>query len=87
MYVFLIVAANNGKTSFAEEIKKIMGDYGERLSSNVLTSENPDRVALARLHKKRFVMVEEPPKNSVLNGDRIKEITGMHLTFAVFQSF
>ena len=59
-----------------EEISFIAGDYGTKLASSVITMDTPDRVSIAGLHNKRFIYIEEPPKRSTIDGERLKDWTG-----------
>ena len=57
---------------------KSLGEYSYKLPSSVVmealkTGANPE---VANLHKKRFVLVQEPPPNRPMCASTLKEITG-----------
>tara|TARA_R110000782_G_scaffold18587_1_gene50996 strand:+ start:1611 stop:4298 length:2688 start_codon:yes stop_codon:yes gene_type:complete len=68
----------NGKSLINSIMMTTVGTYGYKLPSSALLSEikqgaNPQ---LSNLHKKRYVVVQEPDANKRINSSTMKEITG-----------
>lgn len=68
----------NGKSLLNSLFLKLLGDYGYKLPSSVIqgdmkTGANPE---IANLHKKRYVVAQEPDRKKKLSCAIIKEITG-----------
>ena len=68
----------NGKSVLNSTMLKMMGDYGYKLGSRVISDEmkgggNPE---VALLHKKRFVLIQEPIRDRKICCSTLKEITG-----------
>ena len=71
-------AGGNGKSWINSMAMNTFGSYGYKLPSSVLLSEikqgaNPQ---MANLHKKRFVLTQEPDANKRMNSSTMKELTG-----------
>ena len=71
-------AGGNGKSIMSSLNMDMLGNYGYKLPKTTLQSSikegaNP---AIANLHKKRFVLAQEPEKDKKLCGATIKDITG-----------
>ncbi len=73
-------SSRNGKSTVAETILGILGDYGEKISAETLAARAKDsRTAspdLAKLHGKRMVVASEPPKRMLFDSALVKSITG-----------
>lgn len=71
----------NGKTTFLETIKDLMGDYATSIDFETLLvskyggGSNKER-DLPRLHKARFVLADEAPTNSRWDERMVKKLTG-----------
>ncbi len=68
----------NGKTVINSLMMRCVGKYGYKLPSTAVSQvikegANP---AIANLHNKRFVLVQEPDRKHKINTSTIKEITG-----------
>jgi putative DNA primase/helicase len=69
----------NGKTTFAETLRRLMGDYAQQTPSEMLLARNnrgsatPDE---ARLRGARFVVATELPEGRRLDENRVKTLTG-----------
>ena len=68
----------NGKSLINELMLKMLGNYGYKLSTAVITDTlktgaNPE---VANLNNKRYVIVSEPKKTNKINSTTIREITG-----------
>ena len=71
-------AGGNGKSLLNSFAMATFGTYGYKLPSSALLSEikqgaNPQ---MANLHKKRFILTQEPDCNKRMNASTMKEITG-----------
>lgn len=71
-------AGGNGKSLLNSFAMATVGTYGYKLPSSALLSEikqgaNPQ---MANLHKKRFVLTQEPDCNKRINASTMKELTG-----------
>ena len=71
-------SGGNGKSLLNAQMIHTVGDYGYKLGANVLLGEikeggNP---AVALLHKKRFVLIQEPNGKRRMCCATMKEITG-----------
>ena len=71
---------NNGKGLLSNLTLKVCGvrshNYGMMASDGMFTSTKPDRATMAKLDRKRFVLLDEVDKRDVLNGNEIKKYTG-----------
>ena len=68
----------NGKSIMSSLNMDMLGNFGYKLPKTTLQSsikEGPNP-AIANLHKKRFVLAQEPEKDKKLCGATIKDITG-----------
>ena len=71
-------SGGNGKSISSSLLMDMLGEYAYKLPKTTLQSSikegaNP---AIANLHKKRFVLAQEPEKDKKLCGSTIKDITG-----------
>ena len=71
-------SGGNGKSLVNGMMMETLGEYSYKLPSAVLmdalkTGANPE---VANLHKKRFVLAQEPPPNRPMCASTLKEITG-----------
>ncbi len=71
----------NGKTTFCEAIRRLMGDYAAALPAEAVTGEQHRRSdqatpEWARLPGVRLVLVGELPRNAPLKEETIKLVTG-----------
>jgi putative DNA primase/helicase len=78
---FILYGRNgdNGKTTFVETLKIIMGDYAKTTDASTIMRKQGDegiRNDLARLKSARLVSVSETPKGKSLDENMIKAITG-----------
>ncbi|MDE6833447.1 MAG: hypothetical protein K2J39_04270 [Ruminococcus sp.] len=76
---FLYGTGRNGKSTFLEVVRKIMGDYATNIqpeSIMVKTSTNTANSDIARLKGARLVTSVEPNEGMRLNEGLIKQLTG-----------
>ena len=71
-------SGGNGKSLVNGMMMETLGEYSYKLPSAVLmdalkTGANPE---VANLHRKRFVLAQEPPPNRPMCASTLKEITG-----------
>jgi putative DNA primase/helicase len=68
----------NGKSTFMETIRKLLGEYGNIIPAASLMEKKYDDVPhdIAQLNKSRFVVASESSGSRLLNEARIKELTG-----------
>ena len=69
----------NGKSVFAETIKKLLGSYAVSADFSTFTAKDKNdsiRNDLARLDKVRLVVASEGPEGARLDEDLVKRITG-----------
>lgn len=80
---------SNGKSTFTEVIGKIMGDYGDSISSDILiqqrTPNNSAIYSLAKLQGKRYLETGETEEGAKLAESLVKRITGGDLITAQFK--
>ena len=73
-------SGGNGKSKFVELIQLALGEYACNLPVSLLTQKRKASGAaspeMARTRGKRFVFMQEPDVNEVLNVGEMKEITG-----------
>ena len=67
-------SGNNAKSTLGELTHVSLGDYSQRLNSDVIQNLNPDRASIASIHKKRNILIEEPDSRRDVNGSALKEI-------------
>jgi putative DNA primase/helicase len=71
---------SNGKTTFTETIRRLMGDYGSRVNiESFMQSWSSGRGAtpdIASMAGTRFVLSSEIPENRKINEALIKDLTG-----------
>ncbi|WP_409971505.1 phage/plasmid primase, P4 family [Bacillus sp. Bva_UNVM-123] len=76
---FLWGTGRNGKSTFINIIKEILGDYGKQTNSDTFTSKVNDNGInndIARLHGARFVSAVESEDGQKLSESLIKQLTG-----------
>lgn len=76
---FLYGTGRNGKSTFLEVVRKIMGDYATNIqpeSIMVKSSTNNANSDIARLKGARFVTSAEPNEGMRLNEGLLKQLTG-----------
>lgn len=76
---FLWGTGRNGKSTFINIIKEILGDYGKQTNSDTFTSKMNDNGInndIARLHGARFVSAVESEDGQKLSEALIKQLTG-----------
>lgn len=83
---FLVGGGSNGKSTFVNTIKKLMGDYGLQTNSDTFikkkdTGANND---IARLASSRFVSAVESEEGEKLQESLVKTITGGEAILARF---
>lgn len=75
---FLYGTGRNGKSTFVNTIKEILGDYGKQTNADTFTVKRSDRVNndIAALKGARFVAATESEEGARLAESLIKQITG-----------
>lgn len=76
---FLWGTGRNGKSTFINVVKEILGDYGKQTNSDTFTSKVNDNGInndIARLHSSRFVSAVESEDGQKLSEALIKQLTG-----------
>lgn len=76
---FLFGFGGNGKGTFIETIRMVLGDYAKEIGfSNLLTNRkgNPDDRSLPRLKGARFLSASEPEDGQSFSVGKLKSITG-----------
>ena len=77
---FLYGLGNNGKSTFAITIRKLMGEYGERVTTDLFMLKDRNaggpKEALANLKGKRYVVASELEDGRRLAVGLIKDMTG-----------
>ncbi|MFC4323674.1 phage/plasmid primase, P4 family [Litchfieldia salsa] len=76
---FLFGTGRNGKSTFINIVKEILGDYGKQTNSDTFTSkinEGGINNDIARLHGSRFVSAVESEDGQKLSESLIKQLTG-----------
>ncbi|WP_419962159.1 phage/plasmid primase, P4 family [Psychrobacillus sp. BM2] len=75
---FLVGGGSNGKSTFINTIKKIMGDYGSQTNSDTFIKKKNDGANndIARLSSARFVSAVESEEGEKLQESLVKTITG-----------
>lgn len=82
-FIMLFGLGRNGKTTLAQIMRFVFGDFGAGLPvAALLRPSGPERKGgeaspeLARLPGVRFVTADEPPENGRLDEGKIKKLTG-----------
>lgn len=80
-FIFLSGTGKNGKTTFAEALRRILGDYAGLLDVETLLQSyshggEAPKPQLAGLFGKRYVIAGEMPENRKLNEALVKNLTG-----------
>ncbi|MDI6944209.1 bifunctional DNA primase/polymerase [Microbacterium barkeri] len=74
---FLQADGDNGKSTFADVFKALLGGYSEQIDSDILlNSQNSKTFANIRVKGKRFIPIEELPKNGQLDSKASKGLAG-----------
>jgi putative DNA primase/helicase len=76
---FLWGTGRNGKSTFINIVKEMLGDYGKQTNSDTFTSKQNDNGInndVARLHSARFVSAVESEDGQKLSEALIKQLTG-----------
>ena len=81
VFLFHYGSGANGKSTFMEALRRIMGDYARVLQAEAVTGDHFARSGqaspeFARLGGARFVQVSELPKGAPLKEETIKLMTG-----------
>lgn len=81
VFLFHYGSGANGKSTFIEALRRLMGDYARVLQAEAVTGEHMARSGaaspeFARLGGARFVQVSELPKGAPLKEETIKLMTG-----------
>ncbi len=80
LYFFFGSTSRNGKSTIAETILYLLGDYGATISPESLAAKSKDsRTAspdLAKLQGVRLVVASEPPKRMLFDVSLVKTLTG-----------
>jgi putative DNA primase/helicase len=76
--VYLFGVGANGKSSFAEAIAHVLGDYAKVFPAEVLMESKGERhpTDLAQFMGVRFALTSEPASSATWNDSRIKSLTG-----------
>jgi putative DNA primase/helicase len=76
--VYLFGIGANGKSSFAEAIAYVLGDYAKVFPAEVLMESKGERhpTDLAQFMGVRFALTSEPASSATWNDSRIKSLTG-----------
>ncbi len=74
---FLQADGDNGKSTFSDVFKALLGGYSEQIDSEILlNSQNSKTFANIRIKGKRFIPIEELPKNGQLDSKASKGMAG-----------
>jgi putative DNA primase/helicase len=78
MLFFFYGAGKNGKSTFADTVQAILGDYAVTAAMDSFTAGSGDRhpTDLARLEGARFVVASETEEGRSWSESRIKQLTG-----------
>ena len=78
MLAYLFGIGANGKSSFAEAIAHVLGDYAKIFAAEVLMEAKGERhpTELAQFMGVRFALTSEPASSAAWNDSRIKSLTG-----------
>jgi putative DNA primase/helicase len=76
---FLYGDGNNGKTTFLEAIREVLGDYAGQIPIESLMVKQGDGISndIARLKGLRFVTSSEAEQGKKLAEQKVKQLTGM----------
>jgi len=75
-------SGGNGKSKFASVIKLALGEYAGSLNSSYITTGNDKPITnnvsseLARNRYVRFLLINEPDENCIINNSRLKSLSG-----------
>lgn len=79
---FIVMSGDgdNGKSVVIELMEQALGEYAIKFPTTLLTGKRTQSSAaspeLARIHGKRFAVMQEPDGKDVINGGVLKELTG-----------
>lgn len=74
---FLQADGDNGKSTFADVFKAMLGQYADLLDSEILLdSQGSKTFSKIRIKGKRFIIIEELPKKGQLDAKASKEMAG-----------
>lgn len=75
---FMLGSGANGKSTFLNVVRQILGDYGHVMPSSTIASINRSNVPndVAALDGARFIVSSETSERAKLNEERIKALTG-----------
>lgn len=81
MFIMYGATTRNGKGTLCESVLKVLGNYGctarpETLSINANSNSQTPSEDIARLAGVRFANISEPGKGLLLNGAKVKNMTG-----------
>ena len=75
--VFICIGSgSNGKSTFLNVVRRLMGTYAENVSPKFLVASNATDYELATLKGKRFVTCHEADRNARLDEEKLKLLTG-----------
>ena len=81
-YIFFLYGnGSNGKSTFVETVRKIAGDYGQTMNSDLLiqkpgSSSQSTEFAMSALLGARFIATSETAEGKVLDAVSLKRLTG-----------
>lgn len=84
MFYLLGESGMNGKTTFTETLRYVMGNYTSSATSRILTKADSD-FERATLYRVRLISVAELPESQSLNEETIKRLTGSDSIQACFK--
>jgi putative DNA primase/helicase len=94
LFIWYGATTRNGKSTLAESMLGLVGDYGAVLPAESLSTLRKSRgneasADIARLQGVRCVMVSEPARSTVLNAALVKNLTGGDTVIArsLYQDF
>jgi putative DNA primase/helicase len=80
LFVLHGASARNGKSTLTETLSHLLGDYAKSCSAATISHRTTDGTKaspdLARLVGTRFVSINEPDKDLLLNAALVKQLTG-----------
>jgi putative DNA primase/helicase len=80
LFVLHGASSRNGKSTLTETLSNLLGDYAKSCAAATISHRTTDGTKaspdLARLIGTRFVSINEPDKNLLLNAALVKQLTG-----------
>ena len=67
---------NNAKSQITSFNASVVGEYATKMNNEMILSFTPDRASMFKMNKKRYIYFEEPDKDRVIQGSRLKDWTG-----------